>query len=418
METHPNRYSASMSNLRSLLVIRSLVIMGQLALLWYLLQHGADTQTRTGMLWSVSAMAAVTALSFLRALAAWPVTDVEFGIQLGIDVLGLSALLYFSGGANNPFVSYYLVPLVISAAIMPRAYTWCIALLSLGGYSLLLFYHVPQPLFGLADHSSHDGPNIHVMGMWVNFIVSAVLITYFVVRMAAALKRQEREFAEKREDELRNEQILAVAGLAAGTAHELGTPLATMSVLLEELQEAESNPTRSDDFQLLQDQIQRCKSILEKLTRTAQLTDVGETHRVGLVSYTRGIVDHWLVTRPEVTIQLDIRGEGESPMLEVEFTLGQAIENLLNNAANAWPKDIVVEIDWDEDRVTIAVCDRGPGIPVHLMDRIGKPIIRDGGNGLGLGLLLSHATVNRYGGEIELLNRAHGGTRAILRLPR
>lgn len=415
--TQNGNYSASMSNLRSLLAIRSLVIAGQSALLIYLLSEVVGATVRTGMLYTLLVLGVITLLAYLRTLRPWPVTDLEYGAQLCIDVVGLSFLLYFSGGANNPFVSYYLVPLVICAAVMPRSYTWCIAILSLGAYSLLLFYHVPLPLFTPGQHTGHNAMNIHVVGMWVNFFVSVGLITYFVVGMGAALRRQEREVSEKREDELRNEQILAVAGLAAGTAHELGTPLATMAVLLEELEETETRADRIDDYRLLQEQIQRCKLILEKLTRTAQLTDVGETHRVGLTAYARGIVDQWLVTRPEVSITVDILGTGESPMLEVEFTLGQAVENLLNNAANAWPKDIRVELDWDEHQATIAVCDKGPGIPTHLMDKIGKPIIRDGGSGLGLGLLISHATVNRYGGEIELKNQTSGGTRAQLRLP-
>lgn len=418
MKSSRTSYSASIGNLRSLLVIRSLVILGQSTLLWYLLQSDLDSATRDGMLYSLAALLAITLLSFLRSYSRWPITDAEYGAQLCVDVLGLSALLYFSGGASNPFVSYYLVPLVICAALLPRGYTWFIALLSLASYSLLMYYHVPLPLFSPPQEHLGGGMNVHVMGMWVNFFVSVCLITYFVVGMGASLRRQEREATEKREDELRNEQILAVASLAAGTAHELGTPLATMSVLLEELSAAETDPSRSEDYQLLTEQIQRCSLILEKLTLTAQLRDIQETRRVTLVAYVNHTVNQWLVSRPEASVEVQIKDAEYSPSLQVEYTLGQAFENLLNNAADAWPKDIVVNLDWDRREVRISITDKGPGIPTHIMENIGKPIFRDGEGGLGLGLLLSHATINRYGGKIEWTNLPQGGTCATLRLPR
>ncbi len=414
---HTN-YNASMRNLRSLLIIRSFIILGQSALLWYLFGQDTSRATRVGMLFSLSVLLVITILSFVRSYREWPVTDAEYAAQLSIDVLGLSALLYFSGGANNPFVSYYLVPLVICAALLPRGYTWFIAVLSLTAYSLLMYFYVPLPLFAPPQHAHGNGMNVHVVGMWVNFFVSVSLITYFVVGMGAALRRQEREVNEQHEDELRNEQILAVAGLAAGTAHELGTPLATISVLLEEMQDTETDPSRRDDYQLLSEQIQRCKLILEKLSRTAQLTDVGETHRVELVAYVNSIVENWLVMRPEVTVQVSACSREDTPSLDVELTLGHAVENLLNNAANAWPKGIVVDLDWNDTEMIIAITDQGPGIPLHMMDKIGKPILRDDGGGVGLGLLLSHATINRYGGDIKLQNLPEGGTRATLRLPR
>jgi two-component system sensor histidine kinase RegB len=411
-------YSASVRNLRSLLIIRSLIILCQSGLLWYFLDQEIATAARTGMLFSLCTLLVITILSFLRSYLKWPVTDIEYAAQLSIDVLGLSALLYFSGGANNPFVSYYLVPLVICAALLPRGYTWFIAVLSLSAYSLLMYFYVPLPLLTPPQHAHGTGMNIHVVGMWVNFFVSVCLITYFVVGMGAALRRQERESKEKREDVFRYEQIHALAGLATGTAHELGPPLATISVLLEEMQATETNPARLDDHQLLSEQIQLCKLILDKLSRTAQLKDVGETHRVDLVAYMNSIVQQWLVMRPDVTVQVSACSREDTPELDVELSLGQALENLLNNAANAWPKGIEVDLDWNDTEMSISITDQGPGIPVHMMDKIGKPILRDNGHGVGLGLLLSHATINRYGGDIKLQNLPEGGTRATLRLPR
>ena len=132
--------------------------------------------------------------------------------------------------------------------MLPWRYTWVIAGLSLLAYSLMLFYSHPiATLQPMDDHSHHmQGDfNLHILGMWFTFAISTVLITYFVVKMANALRQQEQLLATDREDELRDEQILAVATLAAGTAHELGTPLSTMSVLLDELETEHSTTLRS-----------------------------------------------------------------------------------------------------------------------------------------------------------------------------
>jgi two-component system sensor histidine kinase RegB len=270
-----NRYSASTRNLKSLLIIRSLVITGMLVLLWYLDYKAVGAENFGGMLGAAVALGLVTLASFARLSRQVPVTDLEYALQLCADILGLSIFLYFSGGANNPFVSYYLVPLVIAAAVLPRSFTACIALLCTAAYSLLLFRHVPLPLFAPQGHGSTGALTVHVVGMWVNFLVSVGLITWFVVNMASALRRQEQGAVEQREDSLRNDQVLAVAGLAAGTAHELGTPLATMSVVIEDLLDMGGQEEHGEDYRLLAQQLQRCKAILGKLARTAELTHIG-----------------------------------------------------------------------------------------------------------------------------------------------
>ncbi|MCX2979353.1 HAMP domain-containing histidine kinase [Halieaceae bacterium IMCC14734] len=410
-------YSASHSNLRSLLIIRSLVLLCQSALLFFLAGQDISGSAHSGMLLITVALAVITLLSFWRLRRDWPVGDQEYFAQLTLDAVGLTAFLYLSGGANNPFVSYYLVPLVIAAAILPRTYTWLLAVISVGAYSALLYFYLPLPLFSPHAHGAVGLFNVHIAGMWIMFMLSVGLITYFVVGMAATLRRQEQATVEQREDQLRNEQILGVASLAAGTAHELATPLATMSVLLEELMETAATVTDQSDYQVLQDQVQRCKGILDRLSQTARMTEAGELQTVSADQYLQQTYEQWLVQRPEVTARLSAYSSGPAPPLRVDPTLSQAIENLLNNAANANPCDIQIEIRWDEQKVSIAILDHGPGIPADIINQLGRPVVSATGSGLGLGLLLSHATVNRYGGSIELRNRTTRGTCATLTLP-
>lgn len=416
-KTLTTTYSASHSNLRSLLIIRSLVLLCQSGLLVFLAAQDISGNAHRGMLLIVVALAIITLLSFWRLRRDWPVSDQEYFAQLTLDMVGLTAFLYLSGGANNPFVSYYLVPLVIAAAILPRTFTWLLAVLSVGAYSALLYFYLPLPLFSPHAHGAPGLFNVHIAGMWIMFMLSVGLITYFVVGMAATLRRQEQATVEQREDQLRNEQILGVASLAAGTAHELATPLATMSVLLEELMETAATATDQSDYRVLQDQVQRCKGILDRLSQTARMTEAGDLQTVVAEQYLRQTCEQWLVQRPEVTARLIVCSPDPAPQLRVDPTLGQAIENLLNNAANANPADIQIELRWDARQVSIAILDHGPGIPADIINQLGRPVVSATGSGLGLGLLLSHATVNRYGGSVELRNRTTGGTCATLSLP-
>src|SRR5690606_13943277 len=233
-------------NLQRLLSIRLIVFALQLLALGYAwailaldLQYGA-------IVGIFVLLALVNGVLYGRLRGRGTPGEAEFFLHLLVDVLGLSLLLYFTGGANNPFVSYLLVPVTIAAATLSWRYTTALTLCALGCYSLLLFFYKPLPELVPSDahmHAGHgmdmstDPGNLHVIGMWFNFVVSAVLITYFVVKMAADNQRQEARLRQYREDTLRNEQILAVATMAAGTAHELGTPLGSMAVLLKELRQ-------------------------------------------------------------------------------------------------------------------------------------------------------------------------------------
>ena len=160
----------------------------------------------------------------------WPVTLLECFFQLLIDILLLTFLLYFSGGAANPFVSLYLLPIMIGATALPARLAWLLSVAGVLAYSALMAWYEPLvlPAGSAAFH-------LHVLGMWLNFILSTVLITYFIGRMALGLRRRDAQLAKVREQRLRDEQIVAIGSLAAGAAHELSTPLATMNVIAGEL---------------------------------------------------------------------------------------------------------------------------------------------------------------------------------------
>jgi len=362
-------------------------------------------------------LSVINLLTWFRLNKPLPVTDIELFTHLIIDVAGLCALLFFVGGASNPFISYLLVPVCITAATLPTRYAWIIATLSLLGYSILLFYHVDQPALAPHHHGDSSVMNLHVIGMWVNFAVSALLISIFITRMAKNLRIQSDRLAQHKEDELRDEQLMAVATLAAGTAHELGTPLSTMKVILHELQQDNTDPRLQEDLNILSDQVEQCSITLRHLVTQADRQRDGQIPSIPLREFCTSLIERWTLMRPEVRYSLLINASDDSVTASFDPTISQSVLNLLHNAADANPLDVQISISWTPTTLTWIIDDNGPGIPHHLSEQLGKAFITTKGKGLGIGFFLTHATVNRYGGQIRLYSRESAGTRTELILP-
>ncbi len=429
--------TAAKTNLQRLALVRLIAITGQLAATIHAYGWLHAPLDYSWLLAVIGLLALATIFTFWRLGRPWPVTDAEFFAQLVFDIASLSALLYASGGATNPFVSYFLIPLTIAAIVLPWRYTLALALLCIGAYSALLFFYVPLPLFEPSHAHLHHGEdaaapggaiNPHIWGMWLNFALSAALITSVVVRMANTLREQQRELNMRRENALHSEQLLAVATLAAGTAHELGTPLNTMTLLLDEIQNGlDKTPDRDaqlqSDIALLKQQAQICRATLKKLVDTAEThrpqNDQGSQRnflKQGADLFLGELLERWQVVRPEARYELTIAA-GPAPLIRVDEALRQAIIHLLDNGADTRSGPLDVRLDWSVSNIELRIRDRGPGIPLDIAEQLGKPFVTSKGSGLGLGLFLSHATIERCGGEIRLYNPPGGGTEAVLRLP-
>ncbi|MGO4000443.1 ATP-binding protein [Pseudomonas fluorescens] len=352
------------------------------------------------------------AFTAIRLRTSWPVTELEYAVQLACDLFIHSALLYFSGGSTNPFVSYYLVPLTIAAVTLPWRYSVILSGIALTMYTLLLAQFYPLETFPMYREK------MQIYGMWLSFALAAAVITFFAARMAEELRRQEELRAIRREEGLRDQQLLAVATQAAGAAHELGTPLATMSVLLNEMQQDHQDPLLREDLGVLQDQVKLCKQTLQQLVRAAEANRRLAVEIQDVSVWLKEALDRWHLMRPEATYRLLHMGMGEEPRLAPPPDLTQALLNLLNNAADACPEGLEVTLDWDALELTISIRDHGAGVPLAIAEQIGKPFFTTKGKGFGLGLFLSKASVTRAGGSVKLYSHEEGGTLTELRLPR
>ncbi len=343
-----------------------------------------------------------------------PVGSRELLLHIGIDLVMLTALLAVSGGPANPLTALYLPPVAIAAAVLPVRHAWLVALLGVAAYSLLWKFSLP-----LTVEDVDRAMQMHLTGMWLTFAVSALLIAGFVGRITVALREREQQLAAAREQALRDERIVALGNLAAGAAHELGTPLATMAVITGELARDPALPTDlREDVTLLGEQIGACKGIISGLAERAGLTRAEGGNALPADRWIEQLVTRWRSLRPQVAPRLTLSGEqGSAPRLFAETTLEQALLNLFNNAADASPHDVEIVAQWNAERLRVDVLDRGPGIDAALLAQAGREIFSTRSEGAGIGLFLAHAALNRYGGTIAMEPRAGGGTLTRVDLP-
>lgn len=409
---------ASRKHLSQLTLIRSILLVA----LWASLLLAVDFEqihlSSTYLVWVLIAFSLIHLLTLARLKNTLRVAEVEFFVQLLVDVICLSALFYLSGGANNPFISYLLIPICIAATTLPWRYTWLITSLCLINYTLLLFFYVRFPIFEMGQQHQHQGnTNWHIIGMWFNFSLSAILITYFVVKMAQALQENSRILSSMREDELRNQQLMAVAMLAAGAAHEMNTPLSTMTILLSELQdEHQRNTSLIADLDILNQQVKHCAKTLKELVQNSSEANEGKFKQQEIKVFCDSIISRWQLMRPDVNFSFNIIDISNKTITQ-DPRLDQAIINLLNNAADASPENIAINIHCNSNQLIWQIIDSGKGISDQLESKLGKIMLSTKEQGLGIGLLLAHASIKHYGGSLTQKPNQPSGTITELRLP-
>lgn len=361
----------------------------------------------------IAVTALVNATVHWRLRDAGGASDEELLSQLLIDIAALAALVFFSGGATNPLVSLLLPPVAVAALALPVRAVAAVGFAAVAAYSLLMVFYVPLPL---AD--AGRATRLHLLGMWLTFAVSAVMIAWFVVRMTRLIRARDAELAAAREKVLRDERVMAIGTLAAGAAHELGTPLATMALITGELARDPRLPeeTRAD-IELMRSQIAACKEIITGLSRRAGVERLENPAVAPVDRWLESLRQRWQALRPEAASSLTVTSAGQAPALLADPRLEQAVLNLLNNAANACPQPVEIGLEWDAQRVRIAVRDRGPGFPPAVLDRGGHAAFAPHDNGSGIGLMLTRAAVDRTGGSLHLENPPGGGALARLEIP-
>lgn len=365
---------------------------------------GLTAATNVFLLWRLGSTGSVT-----RGLC---------GAVLVFDTLVLTALLQATGGSSNPFSVLYLVHITLAAMLLGATWTWGLTLLAVVAYG---------SLFLADEHSAHFGHEYatHLRGMWFAFALTATLTAAFVVRLTVAIQSRDREIEAIREQAARSERLVSLTTLAAGAAHELGSPLATIAVAAGELERAVSKLPAAhaaplvDDARLIRSQLDRCRQILDQMTAAAgevageAPTPIPLRH---LLEEVRADLDVGEAARLRVRLGSD--GEAMVP----HRALARAVVNLVRNAfdASAPGATVDVAVETGEGGVLrVAVSDTGHGMAEGILERATEPFFttKSAGRGMGMGLFLARALVEQLGGRLLLESASGAGTTATLELP-
>lgn len=413
--------NATRLNLHRLMMLRFVIMVSLSVVIMILRQNNIPLQV-------LPLSIGILALGFLNLLAWWHLSKNQhtqaqtlFWQLLG-DLTAFSFLFYFSGGYSNPFIWMYLIPITVAAVALNAVYAWAITAISIACYTLLMFFNVPLSHLHLhagGDFTGRIQLDIHLVGMWLGFVVSSIIVAIFIARIGKNLREADQKIADVREKMLESERVLALGTLAASAAHELGTPLNTISMISEELrQEYSTNPKLAADLAVLQTQTKRCKEILSTLTREAGAARAQSNAPILLKNFLTQSIQRWQDTRPATELVQTIADNTFNPPILLDRTLTQAILNVLDNAADASGERILLNADWTQKELKITVRDFGQGLSKETQEKLGTPFVASTKkHGMGLGVYLTSLTLARYEGALDLKNHPEGGVLTLIRLP-
>ncbi|MGC1304413.1 MAG: ATP-binding protein [Caulobacteraceae bacterium] len=356
-------------------------------------------------------------ISLLRLRNPADVSNGELFLALVADVAALTVQLYLSGGATNPFISLYLLQVTLSAVLLEAWSTWAMVAITGACFATLMVFYRP---LNLPQEHAGELFRLHVQGILICFLLDAALLVVFVMRIGRNLRARDARLADMRQQAAEEDHIVRMGLLASGAAHELGTPLATLSVILNDWRRVPTlanDPDLLDELDEMEAEVQRCKAIV-----TGILLSAGEARGENPVATTvkaflDEIVNDWRSTRTVKEFFYDNAFGDDMPIIS-DSALKQVICNVLDNAADASPRWISFSADRKADALVLAVRDAGPGFSPEVLTNLGKPYHSTKGRlGGGLGLFLVFNVVRKLGGGVTARNRTGGGAAVTLTLP-
>jgi two-component system sensor histidine kinase RegB len=411
----------------TLIILRWLAIIGQtiatLATFFYF-----DFDFPIGLSFIAIATSALLNVALrLATTRTFRLDDGEAGLLLSYDILQLSALLYLTGGVANPFAMLFLAPVMISAVSLPRKLTILLGLLMIAASTILTVEYLPLPWYeGVQLHF----PLLYRTGVWTSLALSAAFIGLYAARVSDEARQLSTALAATELVLEREQHLSQLDGLAAAAAHELGTPLATISVVTKELLKSAPAhaPALADDLALLAQEALRCRDILRKLVSLGSADTGNLLDRQSLETMIEEVVEPHREFGVEVEVVKD--GPPGEPSFARNPGIVYGLGNLVENAVDFANSKVRIEALWSRDLIVIVIEDDGPGFSQNILNRLGDPYVssrssdrrtkNEPGSGLGLGLFIAKTLLERSGATVTTANAQppKTGARVTITWPR
>jgi two-component system sensor histidine kinase RegB len=369
---------------------------------------------------AVTASATVNLFVLVRHWARPHIGERDAALYLGFDMLQLGALLYLTGGLLNPFQILILAPIVVSATVLSAVSTVTLSLLAMGTVTFLAFTYLPLPV----PNPIPNPDPVFIFATWIATILAIGFTAGYVYRVAREQRRMQDALAEAQAALAREHQVSAVGAIAAAAAHELGTPLATITVVAKELaRDLPPGSEHAEDAALLLSQAERCRDILAELSARPK-GDTGESFYKGPISSLIAQVaesrgkDGATVTVVRTT---DATTGNPEPRVVTRPEIVHGLGNFISNAKQFARTEVRVAVEWTSEWCKVTIEDDGPGFPPHILGRLGEPYVstrRESEEHMGLGVFIAQTLLERTGARVTFDNRAETGAEVEVTWPR
>ena len=404
-------------NMLQLIQLRWLAVIGQITTISVVTLGFGIHLPLPQMLAVLACLIAFNIASQLRWHERQVVSNRELFFALLVDVASLTAQLYFSGGTTNPFAVLYLLQVILSAVLLEAWSTWTIVAVTgscLAGLALL-----SKPLAIPLDHE-RGLLSLYLQGTLICFVLNASLLVFFITRINRNVRAADAQLAHLRQRAAEEEHIVRMGLLASGAAHELGTPMATMSVILgdwKRMPEFVSHPELLEEIDEMEIQLKRCKKIVSSILLSAGETRSESSSKTTINNFLNDLTREWEASRPTEAFEYHNAIEQDIPVV-FDTALKQMIFNVLDNALEASPHWLRFDVVREADALRLTVTDAGPGFMPAMLAQLGKPYQSSKGRpGGGLGLFLVVNVARTLGGTVSAHNRPEGGAVVQLNLP-
>lgn len=419
--------SSKIDELSWLARLRWLAIIGQLVLVF--LAH--DILIPQNVFWPIISIIVGVAVSNLILQFSKLKFFRRFEYILVFDISALTALLYYSGGASNPFSFFYVVHVALAAILLGQTWVWGLTLLSSVCYGILFFFKIDLPELSThhdmsmhLDYGINHAFSLHLQGMWVAFSLVAITLAFFFTRIIAVLKNKENQIRRVENEALRIQRLADITGLAANAAHQLNTPLATIKIAAEEMQtklnkEIGANSNLSQDAELILNQVRRCSQILSNLRIEAGDLEGEKSREVAFEDIYLELLNKFDATQIS-SIELDADSK-EITLAVPQRPFIEALSALVKNALESGPAARVKLIASRQTSYgqKIIVKDNGAGIPQKILEKVGQAFFstKADGQGLGLGIFLAKSFAEKLGGSLQISTKEGSGTEVTIQIP-